>query len=96
MAIIILLYLLYFTILATKKLETIKLDIEQLCGHDLLKDANIEIHQQLQECVKLCDAAKKRLTEEYRELDTKHEELLKEKEELNTKLESLKQTKLHS
>ena len=84
------------TILATKKLETIKLDIEQLCGHDLLKDANIEIHQQLQECVKLCDAAKNRLTEEYRELDTKREELLKENEELNTKLELLKQTKFHS
>ena len=82
-----------FSTPATKKLESIKQDIEQLCSQDLLKD--IQIHQQLQECVKLCDSAKTMLTEDYQKLETQHKELLKEKEELNTQLELLKQTKLH-
>lgn len=75
--------------LATKKLESVKVEIEQLCGYELL---NVDVHQQLQECVKLCDSAKKMLTEEHQELKAKHEELLKEKEELTTQLELLKQT----
>ena len=84
-----------FSTPATKILENIKQDIEQLCSQDLLKDADIQIHQQLQECVKLCDSAKTMLTEDYQKLEAQHEELLKEKEELNTQLELLKQTKLH-
>ena len=81
--------------LETTKLEAIKHDIEELCSHELLKDANIEIHRQLQESVMLCDSAKKMLINEYQELEAKHEELLKEKKELNTQLELLKQTELH-
>jgi Na+/phosphate symporter len=73
-------------------LASIKHDIEQLRSQDLVKDASIQIHQHLQECVKLCDSAKTMLTDEYQKLEAKHEELLKEKEELNTQLEMLKQT----
>ena len=89
-------FIVVFSILATKKLESIKRGIEQLCSQDLLKDADIQIQQQLQQCVKLCDSAKTMFTEECQKLEAKHEELLKEKEELNTHLELLKQTKLHN
>lgn len=85
-------FIVVFSILATKKLESIKRGIEQLCSQDLLKDTDIQIHQQLQQC----DSAKTMFTEEYQKLEAKHEELLKEKEELNTQLELLKQTKLHN
>ena len=81
--------------LETTKLEAIKHDIEELCSHELLKDANIEIHRQLQESVMLCDSAKKMLINEYQELEAKYEELMKEKKELSAQLESLKQTELH-
>ena len=89
-------FIVVFSILATKKLESIKRGIEQLCSQDLLKDADIQIQQQLQQCVRLCDSAKTMFTEECQKLEAKHEELLKEKEELNTHLELLKQTKLHN
>ena len=80
-----------FHYIAIKKLECIKLEIEQLRDQNLFNDANIEFHQQLQECVKLCESSKEILTEEHQELDAKHGELVKEKKELNMQLELLKQ-----
>jgi Na+/phosphate symporter len=77
-------------------LASIKHDIEQLRSQDSLKDTSIQIHQQIQECVKLCDSAKTMLTDEYQKLEAKHKELLKENKELNTQLEMLKQTKPHN
>ena len=77
-----------FAPIATKKLESVKLEIEQLCGLDLVRDAaDISIQRQLQECVKLCDSVKKMLIDEHQELETKHKELAKQKEDLNKQLE---------
>ena len=79
-----------FAPIATKKLESVKLEIEQLCGLDLVRDAtDISIQRQLQECVKLCDSAMKMLIDEHQELETKHKELAKQKEDLNKQLELL-------
>ena len=79
-----------------KRLENVKVKIEQLCGHDLLKDANLDVCQQLQECAKLCDSAEKMLTKEYQELEAERAELMNNAEELKKQLESLEQKKKNS
>ena len=74
---------------AMKKVENMKHDIEQLCGHHTLTDKTPNIHKKLQKCAELCDSAWKMLAEECQELETEHKKLMKEKEDLNEKLKAL-------